>query len=71
MFAVLGKVKRIPCNLKQLNFTTQGREPENLQRAPSFGSVSLLEKRFSNFSMHYNHQKGLLKLISEPFPQSF
>ena len=34
-------------------------------------AVSLLEKRFSDFSMRYNHQKGLLREISEPYSQSF
>lgn len=67
MFAVLGEVKRIPCNLKQLDLTAQGREHANLLPL----AVSLLEKRFSDFSMHYNHQKGLLREISEPYSQIF
>ena len=44
MFAVLGEVKRIPCNPKQLDFTAQGREPGNLQGVPSFGCQSFREE---------------------------
>lgn len=42
---------------------------ENIQGTPSFGSVSLLEKRFSSVSMQYNYQ-NFLKQISETYSQN-
>ena len=61
MFAVLGEVKRTPCNPGQPDFIADGKNPADFQGVPSFDPVHLLKKRFSKFCIHYNHQKGLLR----------
>lgn len=52
-----------------LTIELPARELESLWGAAFFGSVSLSEKRFSNFSMNYSHPQGLLKQISEPYSE--
>ena len=52
MFAVLGEVERIPCNLEQPDFIAYGKNPADLQGVPLFDTVHLLKKSFSKFCIH-------------------